>query len=456
VSRPFRSFDLVEDSRSIGRFQGELVQETMRRIALRHPYYRALMSRNGIDPTTFPDVAALEDFPLTEKTHLVEDPARFLLEPDPALPEEYALWDVAYTTGTSTGRPTPMYQTAHDFRALTVAQRRMAEIRGMRPGERIVNLYPITPLPHGAWLRCNQAAAAIGASVTAGMSGRPVGGFPTVRGTEEVAALTAAADPTVLWGVPSYVRRILGAVLAADTRLPSLRMVAVSGEPCSSGMRRSLTQLAMEAGADDGFLVSDSLGASELQCGLVECVPGSGFHNPAPELFHLACVDDDGHSVTDGEPGRLILTHIDRRGTVLVRFVLGDRVTFTDEPCPRCRRGGGRVIAHHGRSGRFAKIRGNLVDLGEVSDAVSQVSSVVEHQLIIRRPADDPLGLDELILRVVTDADHEADSVVTAVQQAVEIAARMQPVVEIVGIDVIWSDGPHMKPARVVDRRTDG
>jgi phenylacetate-coenzyme A ligase PaaK-like adenylate-forming protein len=455
VSGPetFRPFDLVGDAERIRELQDELVRTTMRRVGERHPFYRDRMARDGIAPGDIDGVTALQGFPLTEKSDLVAEPDRFRLDPDPERPEEYVLWDVAYTSGTSTGRPTPMYQTAHDYRALAFAQRRMAEIRGMGDRERIVNLYPITALPHGAWLRCNQAAAVIGASVTAGMSGRAVGGFPIVRGTDEVVGLTVDANPTVLWGVPSYVRRVLQEVASAGKRLPSLRIVAVSGEPCGPGMRASIGELAERTGALEDFFVSDSLGATELQCGLVECEPGAGFHNPAPELFHLAAVDDRGRHTADGDEGRLVLTHLDRRGTVLVRFVLGDRVVFTDAPCPRCGRGGGRVVSHRGRSGRFAKVRGNLIDLGALADAVAGVPAVVEHQVVIRRPENDPLGLDELVVRIVTIAGAESSPVEADVRRAVEKAARMRPIVETVSIDVIWSGGPDMKPARVVDER---
>ena len=418
MTRGFREFDLVEDARRIGSLQAPLLQATMQRIALRHPFYRREMQRLDLSPDDFTALDTLEDFPLTEKHQLVEEPEAFRLDPDPSRPAEYALWDVAYTTGTSLGRPTAMYQTAYDFRALTIAQRRMAEIRGMGHGGRIVNLYPITSIPHGAWIRCNQAAAAIGASVTAGMSGRAVDGFRIVRATDEVASITVGTDPTVLWGVPSYVRRVLQEIVAIGRHLPSLHMIAVSGEPCGPAMRKSLADLAGQAGAGAGVVVSDSMGATELQCGLVESAEGAGFHNPAPELFHFAAVDDRGLSVPDGEVGRLVLTHLDRRGTVLVRFWLGDLVTFTDEPCARCGHGGGLITEHRGRGGSFMKIRGNLVDIGAVSNAVGVLPHVVEHQLIIRRPEADPMGLDELVIRIVTDTD-EPQSVSRDVATAV-------------------------------------
>lgn len=451
----FAEFDLWSGADHIEQLQSELVARTIRRVSVLHPYYRQLMAEGGLSPDGFDDLRSLDRFPLTDKTAFMNQPEAFRLDEDPAAPLEYVLWDIAYTAGTSSGRPTPMYQTAHDFRALMVAQRRMAEIRGMHESDRIMNLYPMTPLPHGAWLRANQAAAAIGASITNGMSGREVGGFHILAGTDAVVRRTIRADPTVLWGVPSYVRRVLESVVAGGGRLASLRMIAVSGEPCGAGMRRSLVDLSIAAGADRAVHVSDSLGATELQCGLVECVEGTGFHNPAPELFHISCVGDDGESVSDGIEGRLILTHLDRRGTVLIRFLLGDRAIVTREPCSQCGRAGGRVTTHLGRTGRLAKVRGNLVDLGAVSDALGRLPDVVEHQLVIRRPEGDPLGLDELVVRIVVDTAVVDPDVEARVGDTVALVARMQARVEVVTLDVIWDRGPDMKPPRVLDLRAD-
>lgn len=108
-------------------------------------------------------------------------------------------------------------------------------------------------------------------------------------------------------------------------------------------------------------------------------------------------------------------------------------------------------MRHHGRTGRFAKVRGNLVDLSEMAKAIAAVSDVVEFQIVIRHPNGDSLGLDELVCRVVVD--DAGDGVAEAVQEAVGRASKITPVVEIVDLDVIWANGPDMKPPRVLDLR---
>lgn len=443
---------MLYDVGAVARVQDDRLRATVERVAKRHPYYRAQWRERGIDPAAVRGIADLPLLPLTSKADFAHAPEQFRLEPtdDPA----DQLWDIAYTSG-STAKPTPIYQTAYDFHAILLAQRRMAEIRGMTSADRIVNLYPLTPQPHGAWTRANHAAAALGASVVCGLSGAS-SWFDVSRRLPEVAQLVVASDPTTLWGVPSYLRRVLDEVARQGGRLPNVRMLAVSGEPCTPEMSRQLVELTQQLGAGE-VVVSNSLGASELQCGLVECTPGGGFHNPAPELFHIDAVDDQGNPCPPGVAGRLTLTHIDRRGTVLLRYLLGDVVTVDHGPCPSCGRVGGRVVAHHRREGDSVKIRGQLVDSRVLLRAVEQVDGVLEYRAVVRRSdPGDPLSTDELVVAIAPTTERAGDpqGLVDAVRAAVKAACRVTPLVEITTADEIFPAGERMKPRRFIDERS--
>ena len=41
----------------------------------------------------------------------------------------------------------------------------------------------------------------------------------------------------------------------------------------------------------------------------------------------------------------LAITHLHRRGTVLLRYLVGDVVTLARAPCPHCGRDGERIVA---------------------------------------------------------------------------------------------------------------
>ena len=69
------------------------------------------------------------------KQDYIADPEAFRLRPDdlPAdfATEERVLWDVAYTTGTTSGKPSPFYNTAHDAYAIWDQARRCNEAEGL-------------------------------------------------------------------------------------------------------------------------------------------------------------------------------------------------------------------------------------------------------------------------------------------------------------------------------------
>jgi phenylacetate-coenzyme A ligase PaaK-like adenylate-forming protein len=281
------------------------------------------------------------------------------------------------------------------------------------------------------------------------MSGRDFGSFELTRKSAEIVNLTVDTNPTVLWGVPSYIREVLSKVASSGKKLPELNMIAVSGEPCTSAMRKSLTELA-ESVSNTAVKVSDSLGASELQCGLVECEFGSGFHNPAPELFFLEALDQNGRRVAEGEIGSLAITHLDRRGTVLLRYLLGDKVQITYKNCEDCGRGGGRIVAHKGREGRFTKIRGNLVNLDELLRVLAENTSILEFQIEIHKQSKtDSLSLDELTIRIVPGPSCNTSDIADQVSKAIKI----KPVVVVVSREEIWVNENSLKATRLIDSR---
>ena len=82
----------------------------------------------------------------------MDDPEAFRLHcPDLPL-EQRTLWEVNYTTG-STSDPTPLYVTTHDYVAYLGLAKRVGEISGIREDDVLMNLFPLTPAPMGAFMR---------------------------------------------------------------------------------------------------------------------------------------------------------------------------------------------------------------------------------------------------------------------------------------------------------------
>src|SRR5258707_10604519 len=369
--------------------------------------------------------------PVTTKVDYMADPQSFRLDPEGAADDdETVIWDVMYTPGSS-GAPAPFVSTSYDFVNILALNCNMLRLRGVTAEDSILNLFPLTRHPHGAFARVLHAAAAYNIPVISAMPGRGNPRRPEIgNDLDKVVVIAVRAQPTILWGVPSYIRRLIGRAEEIGARLPSVRLVFVTGEGFGEEARTDLIDRLKRLGAPDPR-VSVSYGATEMQGGMVECAHGSGYHNPAPEQFLSEAVDPDTHkSVPDGSEGLVLLTHLDRRGTVMLRFALGDLARVTRQRCPHCGALTERLTSLPRRVDDLVKIKGMLVNPQALVDAVLDEPALIDFQAVVdKEDPSDPLSMDRLRLRIVPAAG--ADSALDAgLALRVQRAIGVTPVVE--------------------------
>lgn len=444
--------DLLRQSiETIEQVQAEKLRAMLALCARGHAYYRRKWAEAGIDASAIRTLADLERLPLTPKQDMLSAPGDFRLYL-PELPlHERVLWEVIYTTGTS-AEPTPFYNTTHDYHAYLFQSRRVAEISGIRETDVIANLFPLTPAPMGAFVRSAANAYAAGAAILAALPGAPHGSFGVHRSLEQAVRSIERHRATVLWGVPSFIRRVLLRAIETGADFASVRMCAITGEATSPAMREEIRRCLRELGAQ-GTTVFDRYGSTELGA-FAQCCEESGWHNPAPEIQCHEVVDPDtGRRLPDGERGELAVTHLDRRGTVLIRFLVGDTVSIQRTPCPHCARSGERVIGPVVRTKDLVKVKGMLINPAVLLDSLQSFPGVDELQVVIQRAdANDPFSMDEMLVRVATrcaDRTALADAVAARAQEAV----RVRPRVEFAEARDIYDPGKQTKAARFIDRR---
>jgi phenylacetate-coenzyme A ligase PaaK-like adenylate-forming protein len=421
-----------------------------------HPYYRERFREAGLSRGDIRSLADLPRLPITTKADFLSDPERFRLETDHLAPEMRVVWDVMYTTGTTTGRPTPFYSTSYDLYNILTLNRRMLEIRGVTERDSIANLYPLTLHPQGAFIRTLHAAAVANLPVVSAMPGRPSPRFTQGNGIDGVVKIVERSRVTILWGVPSYVRRVLIRAEELGADFATVRLVFVSGESVAEPLREDLTARMRRLGAADP-VVSISYGATEMQGGMVECRPGSGYHNPAPEQFYVEIVEPgSGRPLPEGEKGQILLTHLDRRGTVLLRYALGDVTAHSTAPCPRCGRCAGRLTELPRRTDELVKIKGMLVNPEVIAGILVRERAVSEYQIVIEKErADDPFSMDRLLLRIAVSGE-APEAVSRRIAEAVKQAVGVTPVAEVVPVNAIYDPDQTVKSKRLVDRRPAG
>lgn len=416
----------------------------------RHPAYRRIAAETGLNRADIATTADLDRFPVTTKTDYMAAPDGYRLDTAGLGEDERALWDVMHTTGTTTGVPTPFYNTSYDFYRILAVQEGMMRLRGIGLEDSIANLFPLTVWPHGAYARVPHAAAAMKIPVISALPGNPSENFSHGSNLDEVVAIVARSGATILWGVPSYVRRVLIRAGELGANFSSVRYVFVTGESTPEAMRVDFETRLATLGATDVF-VSISYGATEMQGGMVECAPGSGFHNPAPDQFLIEIVDPETHrQVPDGAPGLVLLSHMDRRGTVLLRYALGDISALATAPCPHCGSETDRLVITPARADSLLKIKGTLVNPALIEDILIADTTISEYQIVIEREgASDVLSPDRLRVRIA-GAHPEA---LPGIADTIKSAIGVTPIMNLESPDSIYAAGDTLKSQRLIDLR---
>jgi phenylacetate-coenzyme A ligase PaaK-like adenylate-forming protein len=108
-----------------------------------------------------------------------------------------------------------------------------------------------------------------------------------------------------------------------------------------------------------------------------------------------------------GQPGELVFTPLDARGTVVLRYRTGDHIDggLTYAPCAHCGRTVPRLLGNISRRSEvkemnFDKIKGTLVDFNQLEHVLDDAPHIGAWQVELRKVNDDPLDLDEIILHV--------------------------------------------------------
>ena len=416
----------------------------------RHPYYRKRLKSMGLSRSDFSSLADIHLLPLISKKDYAADPESFCLETDGLEEEATIQWDVMHTTGTSGGRPTPFLSTTYDFYNTLTANRRALEIRHVRSSDIVANLCPMTLYPYGAYHRTIAACNVMKIPVVSPLPGRPSAHFHWTSRLDEVIATIAATHATILWGVTSFVRRILIRAEEIGADLTAVRLAFVTGEAVSGEMRRDLTERMRRIGQPDAW-VSVSYAATEMQVGAVECCPDSGYHNPAPDHFYFEVVDPESHApLPIGQRGLSVLTHLDRRGTLLLRYAMGDFAALSHDQCPHCGSWTDRFVGMPSRADDLVKVKGMLLNPEVVTDLLLVDGQVGEFQVVIdREDMEDALSSDRM--RLLLDTAQEVDT--DRIAESVRVATGIRPLVERVDRLQIFDPDKSLKAKRFIDLR---
>jgi phenylacetate-coenzyme A ligase PaaK-like adenylate-forming protein len=415
----------------VRRWQAEKLRHYLRNVVLPFsPHYRARFREAGVQVDSIRTLEDLERLPFTTKADLLPAPdhpdrfREFILAPERAalarrpvtmlraifrgrqhveteLSAEFRPVSMFFTTGRAT-EPLPFVLTQHDLTNLTSAARRLMQVCGAQPDFRMVNAFPFAP--HLAFWFTHYATTTFGALTVSTGGGK-------VLGTEGNLRLMRKLNPEVLIGVPTFIYHLLHQAIEEKVRCQHLKRIVLGGEKSSDGLRRKLRELAAELGAPKVDVLA-TYGFTEAKLAWAECPfppgqPPGGYHL-YPDLAIIEIIDPKtGRVVPPGQPGEIVFTPLDARGSVVLRYRTHDYIDggLVYGPCPHCGRTLPRLVGKISRASEIKemhldKLKGTLVDFNQLEHVLDGAPHVGAWQLELRKADNDPFNLDEIVLHV--------------------------------------------------------
>lgn len=452
-------------------------------VATYHPYLRKLYRQQGVDVNKLRTADDLQRLPIIDKSALRDDPIAFILQPTyPGEPSQNAYdtapmargklfkyaWQAALnrpreyshlvrqptfrekvrrrallewlpvhyhaSTGT-TGNSTPATYTHYDLTQvlpelcslMVIPKQRQPEEQYFDFKERALNIFP--GAPHLAFFCPVLAKTAMGTS-----------SFDTFGGavipTDRQIVLFGEGKFTSVTSVPSYLVHWLRRAKTLQEEgkigpLSSFKRAILGAEPVSEVLREHIRGLALSLGAHPRFRILQSLGMTEMKWAFLECSEGSGIHlHPRFHYWELLH-PETRKPVAEGEPGVLVFSHIDWRGTVLVRYWTGDLVKggMVYRRCERCGYTFPRLYPPICRAEKdFTKIKGARVDLSGLIEAIRDTPGVRNFQVVIASEnPDEQFSRDVLTLHIVPGRDRSEADIQRDLHHRVKMQTEVSP-----------------------------
>lgn len=283
------------------------------------PFYRERFDRAGVRPEHLRNLEDLRHFPFVTKQELRDEQAayppfgRYMIAPRSS-------WRELHPSTGTTGVPVNTIWSSNDVEVITDHTARTMWSFGVRPGDIVQNAFA-----YGLWvagLAVHYAAARIGCFVI------PIGAGATARQVDYL----MGPGSTVLFATPSFGIHIAEHVRERGLRpadLP-LRIGCFGGEP---GAEVAATRARIEHGL--GIDCYDYYGLGEIAPTFAsECTEKNGLHF-AEDHYVAEIVEPVSHDVLPpGEVGILILTHLTREATPMIRYWTNDYARLDPAPCP--------------------------------------------------------------------------------------------------------------------------
>ncbi|MEM3341609.1 MAG: AMP-binding protein [Thermoplasmata archaeon] len=419
--------------KEIAEMQNKLLRNMIQnQLAHYSPFYKRLFREKKIDPASIRTTEDLKKIPFISKEDIaptVQNPKKhtdFILQPTPELIKEHypktalagklvrsgfsmekvqdALrWEyypvhIHFTTGRS-ANPTAFVYTKFDIENLKTSGERLFQVFNLKKTDVVINGFPYAP--HLAFWQVYYAAEKLGMMCLHTGGGK-------VMGSNKIITAIANLKPQALTFIPGYAYYLFRKAAEMKKDFSSVHTVIFGGERVPPGLKTKVVELLTQMGAKNPrVLATYAMTESRVAWGECHHENSTGYHlYPDMEFFEI--IDPNtGERVNEGEPGEIVYSALNWRGSCVLRYRTGDlaKEGIHYDKCPNCGRTCPRIGANIQRVSdmkefHLTKVKGSLVNLNIFYPMLMNNPDILEWQVELRKENDDPYGLDELHLHL--------------------------------------------------------
>ncbi|MDD2534582.1 MAG: phenylacetate--CoA ligase [Eubacteriales bacterium] len=341
--------------------QLERLQQTIRHVYDKVPFYRTKMDELGIHPEAVQQLSDLQKLPFTVKSDLRDNyPTGLFAAP---------LKDIVrfHASSGTTGKPIVVGYTRNDMAVWSDCCARLAAAAGVTEHDICQVAFGYGMFTGGFGL--HQGLERLGAAVIPHSSGN----------SERQLLFMQDLRTTVLICTPSYALH-LSEIMAQEGILPedlNLRVGLFGGEGHTPEMRSLIEQRL-------GITDTQNYGLTEIVGPGVsyECLAFAGMHINEDHFYPEIIDSKTGEVLPDGEEGELVFTTLTKEGIPMIRYKTKDITRLHREPCS-CGRTNVRMELVRGRSDDMMIIRGVNVFPSQIEAVLMSIAGIGPHYQII-------------------------------------------------------------------------
>lgn len=457
-------------------FQNRKCRDFIRHFLPFAPFYREYFKKHNLSFSDIQTTDDLQKIPLINKQDLVPTetepakPRQFILQPDEKLikkyypktkllglilqrnlhgklEEEFKPIHIHFTTGRSAAQ-VPFLYSLRDLETLKETGRRIFTIAGLGKEDIAVNAFPFAP--HLAFWQVQKAAEACDIRCLHTGGGK-------IMGTEKIINALEKMRASLLITLPGYGYHLLKEAYRQKRDFSQLRTIIFGGERVAPGLREKIKEMLPQV------RILATYAFTEGKTAWVQCHERSAYHL-YPDLEFIELIDENGQRVKEGEAGEVVYTALDWRGSVVVRYRIGDicQGLFYGH-CEFCGREGPRLHYDIQRRSEFkelqlTKVKGELVNLNAFYKFMPEIKEIDEWQIEIKKKNDDQYEIDELHIHIACQHGPNCNRCSLIVEKKVLEEISIRPQVNLHHRDVLLEKlgmEKELKEKRIVDRRRD-